>query len=52
MMSVFTADQTSRWDEWQRANVHAARRSTVKSGVLAAMIMVAVLGWLIFELVR
>jgi type IV secretory pathway component VirB8 len=42
MTNEFTADQTRRWDEWQRANAASARRTDVIFRVVGIVLFAAV----------
>ena len=50
-MTPDTSADTARWDEWQRANRAASRRSDVQARVVAGLMFAGVIGWLALALI-
>lgn len=47
-----SAQDTARWQEWQRANARGALRSARQCRVAGLLLITLVLAWLAFELLR
>ena len=48
--SGLSAEQTVRWDEWQRVNSLSAGRTALHCRIVAAVVMLGLLGTLIMQL--